>query len=250
MRSLVIVLFSVATLSCSESVDTVLTRSEKNSLPLFETQPAVSQYVTYAGLRVPFPRGDWDFIGEAEFRDQVPGYPQRQAIYASVTEGVVDQVIGIWHQVKPGYGSFTPFKYCTHNTYLHSSVTANARNANSCWHLRTVNLGISGNAPDMNQVLSRFAKSRDLYLPTTMLGIRFVTTRGGWRYYTEYMYNTDLLLPKASNGIWTPDEWTKEAVDSSNLKRAVAKGLIEWGINWAPSIQLEKGLRARFLEGF
>jgi len=227
-----LLIFLAFVCSCGPTIDSVLPQEELQQLPEFETRPVVRNFVQFQDVVAPLQEGRWQLVGETGFEKGTPGFPEKQVTYASVDNGAVDRVVTIWHQKRPSNGFFTPFRHCADGSYLHSVKRA----PNKCWHLRAVNLGVAGNAPQMNTLLANFARQRGAFLSPTMLGVRFVQDRHTTRHYIEYMWSSDLLYGKAQNAVWLPEDWSKSQVTADVRKGAIANGLTEWAVHWEPAI--------------
>lgn len=193
--------------------------------------PSVAEMRSYQGVKVPLPRGQWQEIGEV-FDNSYAGFPQKQVVYASYNQNVIDRLVTVWWQDRTPPDWFTPFAYCEHRTYPYSAVFQNYKNNHACWHVRPVNLGLAGNTPTLNAKIAEFARRNNLFLPVTMIGVRFVETSGTTRHYIEYLWNMDLILPREDDQIWRPSDWNKNAIATDPRREAAVRAFVNWGQRW------------------
>jgi hypothetical protein len=194
--------------------------------------PDVATTRRYADTSIPFPEGEWTFIGEI-IDERVQIVSQRQAVWASDANGVIDRLVAVWSQTRRSQDTFAPFEACTNDSYLHAEVYRNARNDQACWHLRAVSLGLAGDPPAPNRKIAEFADQRGLVLPATMVGVRYVATAGETRHAVEYLFNPDLLAPAEGGRLWEPADWTSATVAGDPRRRAVVAALRDWGERWS-----------------
>lgn len=195
-------------------------------------KPTVASTRSFQDVTVPLPQGQWHEVGEVT-DTSVENFPQHHAIYASISGGVIDRVITVWWQRRERPEDwFTPYAYCDHQSYLYAVVITNSRNNHACWHVRAVNLGLAGDAPNQNRLIAEFAAHRNLYSPVTMVGVRFVEGRGFTRHYIEYLWNVDLLLPRKDGSVWRPADWHADAITGDPRRQTVAQALADWGARW------------------
>lgn len=200
--------------------------------PAAVAPPDVASTRPYRNIAVPFPAGDWTLVGEVvDTRDAAP--PQRQAVWASDAGGVIDRLVTVRHEPRPPRSTFAPFAGCTDARYPHAAVYRNARDDQACWHVRPVSLGLAGEPPALHFLIAEFAERRDLVLPPTMIGVRFVATRDAGRHAIEYLFNADLLAPAAGRRLWRPADWTAAAVARDPRRRGVVAAFRDWGERWS-----------------
>lgn len=200
--------------------------------PTTVAPPEVASTRPYRNIAVPFPEGNWILVGEVvDTRNAGP--PQQQAVWVSDAEGVIDRLVTVWDEARPPRTAFSPFAGCTDARYLHAAVYRNARDDQACWHVRPVSLGLAGEPPALHFLIAEFAERRDLVLPPTMIGVRFVATQGASRHAIEYLFNVDLLAPPPGRGLWRPTDWTTAAVDRDPRRRGVVAAFRDWGERWS-----------------
>jgi hypothetical protein len=198
--------------------------------------PPIEGHVSFESVRVPLPPGRWEEVDSITIPNpRFPDFPMRQQILVSRSGKVIDRVVRIWVQRKKQLANyFTPYGACEDEGYFHSVVNDNNGDALDCWHVRPMSLGLKGGAEPGNERLAKYGKENGLFVPVVMLGARFVKKpRNELRYYVEYLWTPDLLLPANTPAkVWTPADWTIETVKTDPAKQAVIQPIIDWAADW------------------
>lgn len=214
-----------------------------------------SNAATVGDLAFPLPPGEWNRVWTYD----VAGTGRRQApqtfrVYASVNEGVIDRAAVFWVQRKSTFvDRWRRYQGCLTTAdagVLHAVVTTNTggsepstNTAIDCWHVRVFSMGRAGSVHPTTAALQALADREGLYLPVTMLSVRFAQKREvESRDYADYLYNADFLSPEPTGAPWLPGDWTAEAVAASPARRLVVDRLIGWGEAWRPRLLPTPGL--------
>lgn len=178
------------------------------------------------GITVPLPPGNWTVIKEQEWPSD--GATNWRRILLSVNQEVIDRATFIYSREIYKWKYFTTPKKCKNSFYYYQEEPENKHGKGACWHVRVVNLGTAGNPHAINKYLSRIAKEKSVYLPITMIGVRFV--RHEWQRFlqVDYLWNADLLLPHPGGGVWRPQEWDNESVKNDPAKKVIMETIKAW----------------------
>jgi len=209
--------------------------SPKNFTNVFETQDR----------NFALPPGNWTLVSQDRLK--VGGNhsaEQNFSLLISVTENVVDRVIISWVQRKYNkwrehWSQYPSCQTTSKENVFHSVIVQNTGSAQwkvgnkvNCWHIRTFSLGTNGSELSILEDLRAYAKQNNLYLPATLLGVRYAQNpMSDRRDYIEYLWNPDILLPK-SEGAWRPADWTTKSVAQDPGKNAVIQQLKNWAVRW------------------
>lgn len=211
-----------------------------------ETESGVA---TVDGLSFPLPPGQWNRVWTYTVAGSGPRQaPQIFRIYASVNQGVIDRAAVFWVQRKRTFvDRWRQYQGCLTEAdpgVLHAVVRTNTGGPEpstnvdiDCWHLRAFSMGRSGSVHPTVAALQAFADRDGLYLPVTMLSVRFAQKRQTEsRDYADYFFNTDFIAPNPAGAPWSPADWSAEAVAADPARRLVVDRLIGWGGRWRPSL--------------
>lgn len=208
----------------------------------------VAGTVRVEGLNFPLPDGQWNEVQTYTVPGTSPRAPQTFTVYASVNDGVIDRAAVFWVQYKTTHQErWRRYQGCLDDSdagVLHAVITRNTGSeepsegtAIDCWHIRSFSLGRSGSAHPTIEALQLFADREGLYLPVTMLSVRFAQKREvDRRDYADYLYNPDVLLPRPGGGPWRPEEWSAEAVAAEPAQAIVIDRLRAWAETWRPRL--------------
>jgi hypothetical protein len=203
--------------------------------------PTVEGNASYQSVRVPLPPGSWEVVDSVTIPNpRFPNFPIGQQILVSRTGKVVDRMVRITVQRKKQLQDyFTPFRPCEADGYHFSAVADNSGNGLDCWHVRPVSLGLDDDAEPGNALLAKYGKANGLFVPVVMLGARYARLHANdTRYTVEYLWTPDLLSPApAAAKIWTPKDWTAEAVADDPTRAAVIAAIIAWAKDWRAKIK-------------
>jgi hypothetical protein len=198
--------------------------------------PKFEGHASFESVRVPLPPGEWEEVDSIALPNpRFPDFPIRQQILVSRSGKVIDRVVRIWVQRKKQIANyFTPYGACEDDGYFHTVVNDNSGDAIDCWHVRPMSLGQKGDVEPGNALVAKYGKENGLFVPVVMLGARFVKKpRNELRYYVEYLWTPDLLLPANPPAkVWTPADWTLETVKADPAKAAVIQPIIDWATGW------------------
>lgn len=190
-----------------------------------------------AAARVPLPPGAWTTIYDGD-QAVLRGAAHRQILF-SVSRGMVGRAVLVYRVQLGMRYEFLPRTSCSSPGYWYATAepVAPDRTRGACWHVRAVNLGLAGEPHWVNPVMSAYADGRELYLPATMIGVRYVRHHQGEMLQVDYLWNPDLLLPPPDAGVWQPDDWSNAAVEADPRKRAIMQVIRGWAEEWEPRVQ-------------
>ena len=196
---------------------------------------------SFQSVSVPLPPGQWEVVDTVTIPNtRFPNFPITQEILISRSGKVVDRVVRIWVQRKKRLEDwFDPYHPCDADGYFHSEVEANTGNELDCWHVRALSLGLADDPEPGNKLLAEFGRRNGLFVPVVMLGARFVRYHdASTRYYVEYLWTPDLLIPANTTAkVWTPADWTGDAVKQDAGKQAVVTAIVDLAKEWYDHIQ-------------
>lgn len=203
--------------------------------------PTVEGNASFQSVRVPLPPGAWEVVDTVSIPNpRFPNFPISQQILVSRSGKVIDRVVRITVQRKKQLQDyFTPLRPCEADGYYFSEVAENSGDALDCWHARAVSLGLEGDDEPGNALLAKFGKTSGSFVPVVMIGARFARLHANdTRYTVEYLWTPDLLLPApAASKVWTPKDWTPEAVAADPAKAAVIAPLVAWAKEWRTKLK-------------
>lgn len=200
-----------------------------------EAGQTVSDTVALGGMTLPLPPGEWTAYYAVEDADDkfltsklglalISGKAVKQTAYFRVTRS----------KLRAG---FKAYALCTQPHYFHSETVLNRMgDAQDCWHVHAETLAPDDQSDRQKAVLD-FAKSRDLFLPLTVIGVRFHKANPEVLLQASYSWTPDLIIkaPKEINA-WRFQDWTAEAVASDPRKKVIMNKFKRWGEEWRPQI--------------
>lgn len=195
---------------------------------------------SYQDVSVPLPPGKWEVVDEFAIPNpRFQNYPISMEILVSRSGNVIDRVVRIWVQRYRGDGSWQPYHPCDASGFYYSEVKENSGYGLDCWHVRELSLGLGDDPEPGNKVLADFGKKNGLFVPVVMLGARFARMHSSnQRYYVEYLWTPDLLLPaNTSAKVWKPEDWTDDVVKKDPDKQAVVTAIVDWAKDWYKQIK-------------
>lgn len=191
------------------------------------------QEVAAPVLEPPLPPGNWQTIHSG--RQEMPRGWSDRAILVSREGDVIDRVVLVYRIHLGKRWEFTPRDAC-HNVEYFAQHGHAAADRGACRHVRAVNLGTAGQPHWVNIALSSHAEAQDVYLPATMVGVRYIHYQEGELLQVDYLWNADLLLPPPDGRVWLPGDWSNAAVAGDASKQAVMRTLQRWAEEWQPRI--------------
>jgi len=212
--------------------------SSDDGAPTAAGGPAATVVGSYTveGVRVPLPDGEWKVV-DAESGNVTRSMERDQVILVSETAGAVDRVVVISHFYNRLQIGFMPSPVCDTPDAFHRIDRGNVRGRpQACWVVAPVSLGLSGNAPERNEILRSYADRRDLYLPVTTLGARFHSADSKVSVDVDYLWASDLLLPHPDGDVWLPGDWAAARVGTDPAKTAVMDQIVTWAAEWEPRL--------------
>lgn len=182
----------------------------------------------------PLPPGSWKTVHRS--RQDIPHGVAQRAIWISRDQDVIDRAVLEFAMQLGRRWEFQPRQSCASADYFSQVTGVPTVDTGECWHVRAVNLGTAGDPHPVNLILAEFARSHDLYLPAVMVGVRFIRYHEGRLLQLDYLWNADLLLPPPPDRVWTPADWSNDAVAADPAKRTIMRTLQRWGQDWEPKV--------------
>lgn len=208
-----------------------------------EVGSTVEGAVEIGGFKVPLPPGAWT----AYYADDTPEekFPVFKLGLLRATGKSIKQTVYIRVSRNPTNAGFHFFPQCSLTSYFFSVTVANKIGGEqNCWHVRPETL--AADVPSARQIaLVKYADSKHLFLPLTMIGSRFHMADLTGLLRVSYGWTPDLILraPKDKKA-WRFQDWTADAVAADPRKKAIMTKMQQWGEEWRPQILQAFGAKA------
>lgn len=192
----------------------------------------VADFVEVGARTVPLPPGEWTPIRRIERAGS--GWNSQRVILVSRIDNVIDRYVTIMTQQLTTSSSYNLTGSCSGGDFHHSNTRSSRGFSNDCWQVRTLSLGLGGDAHPQNEVMAIYAEENRLFAPLAAIGTRFIITSGPSKLEVEYLWNPDLLTATFDGDPSRPEDWSRIEIEGDPGKRAVIDAIIRWSIDWYP----------------
>lgn len=196
----------------------------------------VKDSVTVGGMAIPLPDGEWTVYYAVE--DDDPKFLNSKVGLVLLSGKAVKQTAYFRvSQSKTGAG-FKPYAQCSQPYYFFSETVQNqASGAQDCWHILVETLAPDEES-DRQKAILAFAKSREVFLPLTIIGPRFHYAGSQALLQVSYGWTPDLIVKAPKDiKVWRFQDWTAEAVAKEPRKKVIMTKFKRWGTEWRPEIE-------------
>ena len=70
-----------------------------------------------------------------------------------------------------------------------------------------------------------------------MRAVRFVRHKDAELLQVDYLWNPDLLMPRADGQVWSANDWTNASVATDPRKKLIMDWIRKWAEDWHPRIE-------------